>query len=141
MLVCVRLAYIMCGSSCSSLSRDCSFEVSVTSGVTMADKTDRRSERTRATKMFNELAQEFELEELRSRPSATDVVALFESLLRKLSQDRYEEVFAARDLWCDNGGGGDFPESPKDVSEPAAERECSGTVASHSVLVSVAHLN
>lgn len=103
--------------------------------MNMADKTDRRAERTRATKLFNTLASEFELELLKSRPSAEDVVKLFERLAGKMPAERQTEIADARDVWVANGGGGDFPDVLGDSGQEAGGWEIPGTVFSHSSMV------
>ena len=80
-------------------------------------KTERRSQRQRAVKMFNVLAGEIDADPLNARPSGADVDELFKHLCTMLPAHSHENLKDARNIWVDNGGEGELCEDLLPVEE------------------------
>lgn len=65
---------------------------------------DRRSARDQAVKNMNAVAQDWELEAIRSRPSNEEITSLFANLVETISSTECSRLLTAATAWMDNGG-------------------------------------
>ena len=83
----------------------------------------RRTARTNAVKIFNELASAANLTRIAARPPAEAVTTLWASLWKAVPPESRDQLLAAKNSWVENGGAGEFPEAPLPGDEGAADPE------------------
>ena len=83
----------------------------------------RRTARTNAVKIFNELASAANLTRIAARPPAEAATTLWVSLWKAVPPESRDQLLAAKNSWVENGGAGEFPEAPLPGDEGAADPE------------------